>query len=929
MKQPAWLRETGSGERWCDIALALKERGRSVETYPFCIRVMLENLLRSRIWGGPDRMPDEEIARLVDWQDNEGRDVALQVSRVVLPDSSGLPLLQDLAALRDALAHRGVDPSQVDALLPVDLIVDHSLQVDYWARPDAIDLNLAREFKRNQERYRFIKWAHQAFKGLRIHPPGSGIIHQIHIERIAEVVGERSHDGSLWQFPEFVLGCDSHTTMVNALGVLGWGVGGLDAEAALLGQAYGFPLPAVVGVRLQGEAGPGVVSADLVLRVTERLRREGVTACAVEFFGPAAERLSVADRATLSNMCPEYGATCGFFPVDIRTMDYLRTTGRESALLGRVERYARMNGLFRHADAPAPNYSRVIEIDLSAARPSLAGPRRPQDRLDVGEVGRDFRTRLHAPVDSGGYARPAASAPMGGLRDGSVVLAAITSCTNTANPLAMLSAGWVARRAVELGLRPPPWVKTSMAPGSRVVGDYLAAAGLLEPLEAIGFGIVGHGCSTCGGKSGPLNPDVAEAIEAGGLVAAAVISGNRNFEGRIHKAIRANYIGAPHWVVMYALAGRIDLDLDSEPIGLQANGHPVFAADLLPAMPALQALLPLAEDPARFRSVYEHGVDVALWHALEAPTGARYAWDPQSTYLIEPPFFGAAPCPIDDQSSAGDMEPSSWSEALGDRILAQPSAVRPDRDRIDRARALVLLGDSVTTDHISPGGEIPLESAAGQYLSGLGVRQSDFNSYVGRRGNYRVMTRAGFANLRLRNQLVPGVEGGVTVHHPSGRRLSVFEAAMRYRAAGIPTVVLAGRDYGSGSSRDWAAKCTVLLGVVAVIAESFERIHRANLIAMGVLPLLFESGQGWASLGLTGSEHFDFEGIEAAMDRGTPIRVHASSDPGGPPTAVFTVRAALLTGAERDLMRGGGIPSQVLNLFGAGAAASHAAAGTA
>jgi len=927
MKQPGWIRETAAGARWCDIGAALREQGRSVQTYPYCIRVMLENLFRGRALGGPERVPDDEIARLVDWQDHEGRDVALQVSRVVLPDSSGLPLLQDLAALRDALARQGVDPAGVDTFLPVDLIVDHSLSVDHWARPDAIDLNLAKEFKRNQERYRFIKWAHQAFKGLRIHPPGSGIIHQINIEHIAEVVSERHHQGAAWWFPEFMLGCDSHTTMVNGLGVLGWGVGGLDAEAALLGEAYGFPLPSVVGVRLSGDLGPGVVSTDLVLLVTERLRREGVTACAVEFWGPAAERLTVADRATLANMCPEYGATCGFFPVDARTLDYLRLTGRTPEAIARVEHYTQANALFRHPDAPAPQYSRVIEIDVSAARPSLAGPRRPQDRLSVEAVGSDFREKLHAPQDAGGFARPATDR-QAALTDGAVVLAAITSCTNTANPTAMLSAGLVARQAVERGLRPPAWVKTSMAPGSRVVGDYLAAAGLLEPLEAIGFGIVGHGCSTCGGKSGPLNPGIAEAIEAQDLVAAAVISGNRNFEGRIHKSIRANYIGAPHWVVIYALAGRIDLDVDTDPIGQDASGEPVFVRDLLPDRASLEALLPLAEDPQRFRAVYDRGVDGSLWGALEAPVGDRYAWDPDSTYLVEPPFFGAAPGA--DLGSVAPVDPlADWTEATADRVLASPLAGRPDRDRIQDARVLVVLGASVTTDHISPGGEIPLDSAAGRYMTGLGVKQADFNSYVGRRGNYRVMTRAGFGNLRLRNLLVPGVEGGVTLHQPSERSMSIFEAAMRYRVAGIPTIVLAGRDYGSGSSRDWAAKCTMLLGVQAVIAESFERIHRANLIAMGVLPLVFESGEGCAALGLTGSEHFDLEGIAGAIDQGTPVRVtvraaHLADRPGearpaGAETSrTFTVRPALLTAAERDLMRGGGIPSKVLAMFGAG-----------
>jgi aconitate hydratase len=916
MQQIARLQDKAPQKRWCDIGAALRERGRSLDEYPYCVRVMLENLLRNRAWGGPGRVADDEIERVIDWQAHEGRDIALQVTRIVLPDSSGLPLLQDLAALRDALARQGVDPAQVDALLPVDLIVDHSLQVDHWARPDAIDLNLAREFKRNHERYRFIKWAHGAFRGLRIHPPGSGIIHQIHIERIAQVVAELRHEGEDWWCPEFVLGCDSHTTMANALGVLGWGVGGLDAEAALLGEPYGFPMPPVLGVRLSGAMRAGVVSTDLVLLVTERLRREGVTACALEFVGPAVDAMPVAERATLANMCPEYGATCGFFPVDARTLEYLRATGREPALVDRVERYCRAAGFFRSPGEPLPRYSRLIDIDVSAAQPCLAGPRRPQDRLGIGDVGADFRRRLTAAIDEGGYARPASApaSPVAALRDGAVVLAAITSCTNTSNPAVMIAAGLTARRAVERGLRPAPWVKTSMAPGSRVVADYLAAAGLLEPLEAIGFGLIGHGCTTCGGKSGPLNPGVAEAVEASQAVVAAVISGNRNFEGRIHKLIRANYIGAPHWVVICALAGRIDLDLEQDPIGEDREGRPVFARDLLPDPAEIAALLPLAEDPDRFRRVYERGADGTLWAALDAPSGPRYGWDLQSSYLVEPPFFGSLSAAASVDPAQIDA-PQPWSEALADQVLAQPVGSRVDIDRIDAARALVVLADSVTTDHISPGGEIPLDSAAGRYLISLGVRQADFNSYVGRRGNYRVMSRAAFANLRLRNLLLPGTEGGQTLHHPSAAVMSVFEAAMRYRAAGVLTLVLAGRDYGSGSSRDWAAKCTLLLGVAAVIAESFERIHRANLIAMGVLPLLFEHGEGWAALGLTGHERFDLHGIEAAIETGAPVRVRARA-PGGA-AIEFSARPALLTRAERNLMQGGGIPARVLRLFGA------------
>ncbi len=887
-----WQRAGIDGANWCSVAGALAEAGREVVRYPFCVRVLLENLLRHHLWSMGASVSRAEIDRLIDWQANEGADIALHVTRVVLPDSSGLPLLQDLAALRGALARSGQDPGSVETLLPVDLIVDHSLQVDHWGRPDAIRLNLRREFSRNGERYRFLKWAQQAFGGVRIFPPGSGIIHSINLERLATVVTRTERDGQDWVYPEFLLGCDSHTPMINALGILGWGVGGLDAEAALLGHAYTFPIPSVVGVRLTGILPRGTLSTDLALLVTQQLRREGVTACAVEFFGPAVAAMPLADRATLANMAPEYGATCGFFAVDARTIDYLRGTGREAAQVETIERYCRDNSLYREADASEPCYSRVIEIDVSQACPSMAGPRRPQDRLPIDEVAADFTHRLPMAVEAGGFARalrPGDSVGLASdLRDGSVVLAAITSCTNTTNPGVMLAAGLIARRAVELGLRPPPWVKTSLAPGSRAVTAYLDEAGLLAPLAAVGFSVIGYGCTTCGGKSGPLADGVAERIEADSLVAVAVLSSNRNFEGRVHKLARANYIGAPPWVVLYALAGRIDIDFEREPLGRDRAGHPVFARDLIPDADEIASYLPLAMRPELYRDVYGQAAADPEWVALEAPAGALYQWDPDSSYLVEPPFF----------MGAGDG--------------GKGPAIRPGVDHLSGARVLVLLGDSVTTDHISPGGEIPAESAAGQYLRERGVLPADFNSYVGRRGNYHVMARATFANLRLRNLLAPGTEGGVTRHLPSDECMSVFDAAQRYRDEGVPAIVLAGRDYGTGSSRDWAAKGTSLLGVAVVIAESFERIHRANLIAMGVLPLCFEAGEGWRALGLSGEEQFEFSGIEAAVLRGEPVSVRAVQDGR---SVAFEARAALLTQAERQLMRAGGIPASVLESF--------------
>ena len=891
---PSVFQLSGDTLRYFDIAAAARDHAVDLAALPYVIRVLWENLGRSQQWGLP--VADAEIGAVAQWRDRTGADLPLRVARVILPDSSGLPVLQDLAALRDAVAQQGGDPAAVNTQLPVDLIVDHSLQVDHWGSGQAVAGNLKREFERNAERYRFLKWAQQAFQGLRVFPPGTGIIHQVNLEHIAPVVVRAERGGQAWAYPDFVIGGDSHTPMVNALGVLGWGVGGIDAEAALLGQAYTFPVPEVVGVRLIGSIAAPAVTTDAALLITETLRRAGVAGCMVEFFGPAVAALGVPERATIANMSPEYGATCGFFPVDAGTLDYLRHTDRSPEQTALIEAYCRANNLLREPGSPDPTYSRVVEIDLSAAKPSVAGPRRPQDRMPIGRVPTDFAERLPLPLKEGGFGVDP-NKRAGPLRHGSVVLAAITSCTNTSNPAVMLAAGLVARKAVARGLKPAAWVKTSLAPGSRVVTRYLREAGLLASLEALGFYVIGYGCTTCGGKSGPLAEGVPQAIESGELVAAAVLSGNRNFEGRIHKLIRANYITSPPMVVAYALAGRIDLDLDTEPLGADASGAPVYLRDLWPTPEEIAELLPLAQNREAFLSIYaaDPGEDESqLWRQMQAPTGLRFPWDPESHYLIEPPFF----------KQAGD------GDALA-RLAAQ----------LRGTRVLAAFGDSLTTDHISPGGEIPQDSPAGRYLMDAGIAPRDFNTYVARRCNFEVMTRATFANIRVKNLLVPEVEGGVTRHFPDGAQMSIFDASRAYEAEQVSTIVLAGKEYGTGSSRDWAAKGSALLGVRAVIAESFERIHRANLIGMGILPLAFLPGQGWRQLGLTGAETYTFSGVEQALRQGTPVRVAADGEHG---RIEFEAVPQVLTQAERELLADGGIPAQVLKHFLAEGAQAHA-----
>jgi aconitate hydratase len=886
----------GETAHYCDIGDVARAAGRDIASFPFVIRVLLENLARHRSWGAD--VSDEEMQALLDWRSHMDAGLPLRVARVILPDSSGLPVLQDLAALRDAVAKLGGDVTAVDASIPFDLVIDHSLQVDYWGDENAIGRNMTREFERNAERYRFVKWAQQAFKGLRVFPPGSGIIHQINLEHISPVVQSVNRPDGRWLYPDFVIGGDSHTPMINALGVLGWGVGGIDAEAALLGHAYTFPVPEVVGVKLTGRIVAPALTTDVALFITQALRRANVTGCMVEYFGDAARALAVPERATIANMAPEYGATCGFFATDEQTLAYLRSSGRPTELIEWVEAYCRANHLWGDCAGTQPQYSRVIEIDLSEAKPCMAGPRRPQDQMPLSQIAADFRARLHQPIVDGGFGIAAAgtaghkespaatiASPLK-LAHGAIVLAAITSCTNTSNPVVMLAAGLVAKKAVERGLALPTWVKASLAPGSRTVTRYLEEAGLLAPLSALGFALIGYGCTTCGGKSGPLPTEVAADIQERGPVVASVLSGNRNFDGRIHKLIRANYIGAPPMVVLYALAGRIDIDLETEPLGHDAAGRPVFMHELMPSSADIQALLPLANSRSLFESIYDPAnLDGQTWRELDAPVGDHFTWDPQSTYLVEPPFFQHTP---DDDSLT-----KLASTLHGTRVLAA-------------------FGDSLTTDHISPGGEIPAETPPGEYLQKAGVAPRDFNSYIARRCNFHVMTRATFANIRIKNALLPGVEGGVTRHFPDGEQMTIFDAATAYQREGHTTIILAGKEYGTGSSRDWAAKGTALLGIKAVIAESFERIHRANLIGMGVIPLAFAPGDGWRQLGLTGEETFDFENVAAGVRDGSPIDVTARHDTR---TVRFQTFAQVLTAAERRLLAEGGIPMSVLRGF--------------
>lgn len=884
---PIFRIDTPQGGRLAGVDLEKLAAGRSW-ALPFSLRVVLENLARQAL-GGADI--GTAIADVAGWRaDSDALAVPLAVSRVMLPDSSGLPLLMDLAAARDVVAERGGDPALVEPRVPVTLVIDHSLIVDLAGHPNAEKHNIAEEYRRNSERYRFFKWAEQAFETLRVVPPGAGIIHQVHLERLARVIETVTIPGhEALTGPEFVLGCDSHTPMINGLGVLGWGVGGIDAEAAALGQPYVTRLPRVVGLRLTGRLPAGATTTDLVLSVTEKLRDVGVVGDFVEAFGPSLAELTVPDRATIANMAPEYGATACYFPIDAQTLTYLHQSGRDPEAIARIEAYTKAAGLFADSTTPEPEFSEVVEINLATIAPCVAGPKRPQDNVPLTDIKASFRTALSTPVDEGGFAIAAArldaSVPVAGILQpvghGTITIAAITSCTNTSNPSVMIGAGLLARNAVARGLQVPDWVKTSLAPGSRVVTDYLAEAGLTAPLEALGFHVVGYGCTTCSGKSGPIDANLADAIDKNDLVAAAVLSGNRNFEGRIHKSARAAYLASPPLVVAFAIAGRVDVDFETDPLGTDSEGTPVYLRDIWPDDDEIADLVAGSQTPERFRASYATLFDGAeLWHSLETGTGLRYPWEPSSTYIRRPPFF-------DD-------------------------AAEPLPDTLAGLRVLILAGDGLTTDFITPSGEILRDSQAGQYLLDLGVPQDSFNAVTQRRGNHDFMARVTFGNQRMKNLLVPEREGGWTRRSPEGAIETVFDAAQAYRAENTPVMVLAGHDYGMGSSRDWAAKGPKLLGVRVVLAESFERIHRANLIGMGIVPVIFEPGEGTESLGLTGYESFEISGLHAALDTGAKVSIRATLSVRD---VSFSGRLDLASQNEVDLLRRGGLFAALLDGF--------------
>jgi aconitate hydratase len=868
---------------------------------PYSMKILLENLLRHEDGRFVKAADIEALARW-DLKSAAHREISFAPARVLLQDFTGVPAVVDLAAMRDGIARLGGDPNKVNPLQPVELVIDHSVQVDYFAQPNAFQLNAELEFSRNKERYAFLRWGQNAFRNFRVVPPDTGIVHQVNLEYLARVVmTDETADGT-YAYPDTLVGTDSHTTMVNGLGVVGWGVGGIEAEAAMLGQPISMLIPRVLGFRLIGAMLEGATATDLVLTITERLRKHGVVGKFVEFFGPGLEHLTIADRATLGNMCPEYGATIAIFPIDEMTLDYLRLTSREEARIQLVEAYAKTQGFFRNPGAPDPVYSETIELDLATVEPSLAGPKRPQDRVSLKHAKNGFQTALSSMLaasrksaDGAAPARVTAAASSGAgvavaemppvnayqLDHGTVVIAAITSCTNTSNPSVMIGAGLLAKKAVERGLTRQPWVKTSLAPGSKVVTEYLKKAGLQPYLDQLGFSLVGYGCTTCIGNSGPLPDEVSAEVESRNLVVASVLSGNRNFEGRIQQQVRANYLASPPLVVAYAIAGRMTLDLTSEPLGTARDGSPVFLRDLWPAEREIQETMLKAVDATMFREQYAdvfHGDD--RWRSLPVPVGERFVWEPDSTYIRNPPFF--------------------------DGLSLQPAPLRD----IGGARVLALLGDSITTDHISPAGSIKKDSPAGKYLIDHGVQAHDFNSYGARRGNHEVMVRGTFANIRLRNQLAPGTEGGWTTYQPDGEVMTIYDAAIRYRNAGVPLLVIAGREYGSGSSRDWAAKGTSLLGVKAVIAESFERIHRSNLVNMGVLPLQFEEGLSAASVGLTGREQYAVAGIADGLTPGGMVTVQAQAE--GAKAIDFRALVRVDTPEELVAFRHGGILPYVL-----------------
>ncbi len=873
---------------------ALNSLERDLERMPLSIKVLLEAALRNE---DGHTVTAEDVEKLAGYDAAAPArvEIPFKPARVLVQDFTGVPALVDLAALRSAMERLGGDPARVNPEVPVDLVIDHSVQVDAFGSVEALERNALLEFSRNRERYEFLHWGQRAFDNLTVVPPTSGICHQVNLEHLARVARRRVVDGRDLVFPDSLVGLDSHTTMIGGLGIVGWGVGGIEAEAVMLGQPLYMLMPEVVGFRLTGRLPAGSTATDLALAVTELLRSQGVVGKFVEFYGEGLSQVSLADRATIANMAPEYGATIGFFPVDDETLRYMRQTGRPPELLDLVERYYKEQGLFRTDASPDPGFARTVELDLSTIQPSLAGPRRPQDRVELSGLKQRWDQLMSAPRAEGGFGvgdNVRRSAPLGEqqgveLSDGSVVIAAITSCTNTSNPAVMLTAGLVARNAAEAGMRVPPFVKTSLAPGSRVVTEYLRETGLLAPLEALGFSVVGYGCTTCIGNSGPLPQEVAAAIEEGDLAVASVLSGNRNFEGRIHALVQANFLASPPLVVAYALAGTVDIDLTTDPVGKGADGQDVFLRDLWPSPEEVAHHLEAAVDPDSFKRIYARLLDEnEVWNNIDANSGNDlYQWEPDSTYIQEPPFF---------------MEMSK-----------EPPGVAP----IEGARVLVKVGDSVTTDHISPAGAIPEDGPAGKYLVQQGVAPDDFNSFGSRRGNDRVMVRGTFANIRLKNQLAGGREGGWTTHLPGGEVKSIHEASLRYKEAGTPTIVLAGQDYGMGSSRDWAAKGTHLLGVEAVLARSFERIHRSNLVGMGVLPLQFVDDQSNHNLGLTGAETFSIP-LDDTLQPGQRLTVHYEDEAGL--SGEVEVLCRLDTPVELEYYRNGGILHTVLRRMLAG-----------
>ncbi|WP_254458100.1 aconitate hydratase AcnA [Xanthomonas sacchari] len=887
-----------------------------ISRLPYSLKILLENLLRHEDGGAT--VGKEHIEAVAQWQPTAEPDteIAFMPARVVLQDFTGVPCVVDLAAMRDAVVKLGGRPEQINPLIPSELVIDHSVQVDVFGKPDALDLNGKIEFQRNKERYGFLRWGQKAFDNFKVVPPNTGIVHQVNLEHLARVVMTGERDGEAIAYPDTVFGTDSHTTMINGIGVLGWGVGGIEAEAAMLGQPSSMLIPQVVGFKLTGKLPEGATATDLVLTVTQMLRKHGVVGKFVEFFGDGLQHLPLADRATIGNMAPEYGATCGIFPIDAESLTYLRLSGRSEEQIALVEAYAKAQGLWHDADSAHASYSAILELDMGEVKPSLAGPKRPQDRVLLEDMQRNFRDSLVPFADArakrrsdaaqedrlkneggggtavGAQAAQAQDAEASGagwrLRDGAVVIAAITSCTNTSNPAVMLGAGLLARNAVAKGLKAQPWVKTSLGPGSLVVTDYLKKAGVMDDLEQLGFYVVGYGCTTCIGNSGPLPEDVSAAIAKDDLVVASVLSGNRNFEGRVHPEVKMNYLASPPLVVAYAIAGTTDIDLTREPLGTGHDGQPVYLRDIWPSNKEIGDTIAATVGPEMFKQNY---ADVFKgdnrWNTIASPDGELYAWDSASTYIKNPPYFEGM-----------TMQVGRIEDVHGARVLG-------------------LFGDSITTDHISPAGNIKKDSPAGRFLQSRGVQPADFNSYGSRRGNDDVMVRGTFANIRIKNLMLGGEEGGNTLYYPSGdgqpEKLAIYDAAMKYKADGVPLVVIGGKEYGTGSSRDWAAKGTNLLGVKAVIAESFERIHRSNLVGMGVLPLQFLDGQNAQSLGLDGSEVFEITGLQDGASK----RAKVTASKAGGSAQSFEVAVMLLTPKEVEYFRHGGLLQYVLRQLAA------------